>query len=249
MCGEQLKNVLTQSDVDAVLAEMGPVAAEGEPTATEGDTKVSSDAAPAPKRLYRIHQGAWIAGVCNGLAAYFNIDVSLVRLLYILVTVITHGLGILVYVIMIVVVPVARTPKEYEEASGIPPITAQKLVDRARKEFEDFTNSNEWKSWKGSLHAGLTASHDAHRAWKQQRKAWKRAQKQAWKYYRYEHRRSFLSELGGFFWSMFSLFVMLFVVWYLYHHVHAIREFIDFLRWLWDSFIYNLSYLLNNKLS
>lgn len=35
------------------------------------------------KRLYRVEKGAWLAGVCGGLAEYFNIDVSLVRLLWV----------------------------------------------------------------------------------------------------------------------------------------------------------------------
>jgi phage shock protein C len=240
------KNVVTQSDVHAVLAEMGPVAAEGEGASVEGDAEKTTNAPPVHKRLYRIPQGEWIVGVCNGLAVYFNIDVSLVRILFVLLVLLTHGLGILVYLVMMCVVPVARTPKDYENASGVPPVTAQELVDRARKGFEDFTNSNEWKSWKDSIKTNLNVSHEAQRAWKQQRKAWKRAQKQEWKYYQHGQPQSFLSELNGFIWSMFGLLIMLFALWYLYHHVHLVQQFIDFVHATWNSFFYALSKALGS---
>ena len=240
------KNVVTEADVDAALAEMGPVAAEGEGASPPGDAETTTNTMFVHKRLYRIPQGEWLAGVCNGLAAYFNIDVSLVRILFVLLTILTHGLGVLVYIIMIFVVPVARTPKDYEYAAGIPPVTAQELVDRARKGFEDFANSNEWKSWKDSISAGLDTSHEAHRAWRHQRRAWKRAQKQEWKQYHYNRPRSFLSELNEFVWSMFGLFVTVFFVWFLYHHIPLVQQFLDSLKAVWDHFIYALAQAIDS---
>jgi phage shock protein PspC (stress-responsive transcriptional regulator) len=240
------KNVVTEPDVDAVLAEMGPVAAEGEGASASGDTDTMTNAPYPHKRLYRIREGEWLAGVCNGLAAYFGIDVSLVRILFVLLTILTHGLGVLVYIVMIFVVPVARTPKDYAYASGMPPVTAQELVNRARKGFEDFANSNEWKSWKDSVAAGLDASHEAHRAWRHQRRAWRRAQKQEWKQYKYNRPHSFLSELNEFIWSMFGLLVMLFCIWFLYHHIPLVQQFLDSLKLLWDHFIYGLAQVIDS---
>src|ERR1700748_235520 len=71
------KNVLTQTDIDEVLAEMGPVAAEGT-SSDKPDTDASDNSKgwswPSnTKRLYRISDGRWVAGVCTGLAAYFNV--------------------------------------------------------------------------------------------------------------------------------------------------------------------------------
>ena len=181
--------------------------------------------------------------MCKGLAVYFNIDVSLVRIAFVLLIALTHGFGGLAYIVMWIVVPVAHTPKDYENASGVPPVTAQELVDRARKGIEDFANSSEWKSWKDTL----SGAHDAHRTWKQQQKAWKRAQKHQWKQYRYGQPQSFLSELNGFIWSMFGLLIMLFGLWYLYHHVHLVQQFIDFAHATWDSLFYALSQALASK--
>src|SRR5271166_3150716 len=50
----------------------------------------------ATKRLYRIQDGRVVAGVCAGLAAYFGVDPTLVRLAFALLTVF-GGVGILLY--------------------------------------------------------------------------------------------------------------------------------------------------------
>lgn len=59
---------------------------------------------PVQKKLYRSRKEKMIAGVCGGLAAYFNIDPSIMRLLFILFLLL-GGSAILVYVIIWIVVP------------------------------------------------------------------------------------------------------------------------------------------------
>jgi phage shock protein C len=56
------------------------------------------------KRLYRTREGRVVASVCAGLAAYFGIDPTLVRLAFALVTVF-GGLGVLLYLCAWVVIP------------------------------------------------------------------------------------------------------------------------------------------------
>ena len=56
------------------------------------------------KRLYRPREGRVIAGVCAGLAAYFGVDPTLVRLAFALVTVF-GGIGILLYLVAWIVIP------------------------------------------------------------------------------------------------------------------------------------------------
>jgi phage shock protein C len=56
------------------------------------------------KRLLRLKSGRMVAGVCAGLAAYFKVDVNLVRLGFGVLTVF-YGLGILAYLIAWVVLP------------------------------------------------------------------------------------------------------------------------------------------------
>ena len=56
------------------------------------------------KRLYRIREGRVVAGVCAGLAAYFGIDPTLVRLAFALFT-IFGGAGVLLYLVAWIVIP------------------------------------------------------------------------------------------------------------------------------------------------
>jgi phage shock protein PspC (stress-responsive transcriptional regulator) len=56
------------------------------------------------KHLYRIRDGQIVAGVCAGLAAYFGIDPTLVRLAFALLT-LFGGLGALLYLGAWVVIP------------------------------------------------------------------------------------------------------------------------------------------------
>ena len=56
------------------------------------------------KQLYRRRDGRLVAGVCAGLAAYFGIDVTLVRLGFAVFTVF-WGLGVLIYLISWAVIP------------------------------------------------------------------------------------------------------------------------------------------------
>ena len=58
-----------------------------------------------PKRLYRTEHGAaMLCGVCGGIAEYFNIDPSIVRLVW-AALVIMGGTGILLYIIAAIILP------------------------------------------------------------------------------------------------------------------------------------------------
>ncbi len=56
------------------------------------------------KRLYKINQGKMVDGVCGGIAEYFNLDPTLVRLAWLLFTAM-GGSGILAYILCAVVIP------------------------------------------------------------------------------------------------------------------------------------------------
>ena len=57
-----------------------------------------------PKRLYKIEEGRKVSGVCGGIAEYFNIDPSLVRIGWILF-ICMGGSGILAYIIAAIILP------------------------------------------------------------------------------------------------------------------------------------------------
>jgi phage shock protein C len=57
-----------------------------------------------PKRLYRSRTESMIAGVCGGLARYFGIDPTIMRLIFLLLFFL-GGNGLLIYLILWIVVP------------------------------------------------------------------------------------------------------------------------------------------------
>jgi phage shock protein C len=57
------------------------------------------------KRLYRSKKDRWVAGVCGGLAEYFNIDPVIIRIIAIILVLPGAVPGLLPYVIMWIAVP------------------------------------------------------------------------------------------------------------------------------------------------
>jgi len=56
------------------------------------------------KRLYRSRKDKQLAGVCGGIADYFNLDPTIVRIIWIILT-LAGGPGLILYIIMALVVP------------------------------------------------------------------------------------------------------------------------------------------------
>lgn len=78
---------------------------EKEPESYENDREESS-----MKKLYKSNQIKVIAGVCGGIAEYFNIDPTIIRLAWVLFCLI-GGSGVLGYIICALVIP--SEPMDY----------------------------------------------------------------------------------------------------------------------------------------
>ncbi|HXQ80880.1 MAG TPA: PspC domain-containing protein [Opitutaceae bacterium] len=155
------KTVVATREVEGVIAEMGPVEDASAPSGTpraDGpaaapgaqDGPKAGPAGASPKRLYKISDGAMVAGVCNGLAAYFNIDVTIFRVLF-AISAFTYGAGVLLYILLMIILPEASTSAEKAAARGAP-FTAQEFIRRARegyyegmRRFGDRHARREWK--------------------------------------------------------------------------------------------------------
>ena len=57
-----------------------------------------------PRKLYRSRNQRMLAGVCGRLAEYFNVDATLIRVLF-LVLAVFGGSGLVIYVVMWLIVP------------------------------------------------------------------------------------------------------------------------------------------------
>ncbi len=63
------------------------------------------------KKLYRSTDNRWLAGVCGGLAKHFDIDPTLVRIVFIALALVGLG-GVILYLLLWVLVPTEPTAGE-----------------------------------------------------------------------------------------------------------------------------------------
>jgi phage shock protein C len=84
---------------------------------------------PPPRRLARSTTDRMWAGVCGGLAEYFDVDATLMRIIWVAVTIFTHGLGVPVYILLWLVMPradrVDRSAAPSSETAATPTSTSE----------------------------------------------------------------------------------------------------------------------------
>jgi phage shock protein C len=74
------------------------------------------------KRLYRSRDDRMIAGVCGGIANYFGVDPTIIRLVFV-VFALGIGSGVLAYIILAIIVP--EEPEGYGAPPPAPPEEAE----------------------------------------------------------------------------------------------------------------------------
>jgi phage shock protein PspC (stress-responsive transcriptional regulator) len=123
------RQVITLADVEDVIRIMGDpreiTGAEEEPYTERRQY--------GPRRIYRDPDDRMIGGVCGGLAAYVGMDPVIVRILFILFLI--FGIGLLVYIILWIVVPEARTTAQKLDMRG-DSVNASNIGNFFRDEFE-----------------------------------------------------------------------------------------------------------------
>ena len=63
------------------------------------------------RKLYRSRSNRQVAGVCGGLAEYFNLDATLIRILFVVLAVL-GGSGLVLYLAMWIIVPNAQRRRD-----------------------------------------------------------------------------------------------------------------------------------------
>ena len=119
------REVIDLNMVNSVLNQIGPVAPRPQQTNANAEEQKQEDTYSgqqhqnAVRKFYRDAENKRIAGVCSGLALYLNIDVTLVRIVF-LVALICGSAGFWIYLVLWIVAPEARTAAEKCELRGIP---------------------------------------------------------------------------------------------------------------------------------
>ena len=137
----QSRNVVETNDVEEVIEVIGkPEQFEDESGEghSEGDGSANASAATdnsnhtnsektverKPRRtrkLYRNSNDRMVSGVASGLAAYFDLDPAIMRILFVILAFASLGWGILIYLILLIAMPEAKTKAQFLEMQGIEP--------------------------------------------------------------------------------------------------------------------------------
>jgi phage shock protein PspC (stress-responsive transcriptional regulator) len=125
------KQVINIDDVRQVISVLGtPEDISDNKESTTRD-KFSS---PGYHRMYRDPDHRIIGGVCSGMAAYWNTEPWLIRVIFIILAMM-GGMGILVYLILYIVLPEAKTTAQKIEMKG-EPVNIHNIKDSVKKEFD-----------------------------------------------------------------------------------------------------------------
>ena len=72
----------------------------------------------SPKRLFRSTNDRIIGGVCAGFADYFHLDPTIMRLIYIALTLITGGICIIIYLLFWFLMPTKSEAQRTEQVGN-----------------------------------------------------------------------------------------------------------------------------------
>ena len=128
------KQVITIDDVNQVISVLGtPEDISDNEKRSAGD-KFST---PGYNRMYRDPDRRIIGGVCSGMGAYWNIEPWIVRVIF-LILAMMGGLGILIYLILYIVLPEAKTTAQKIEMKG-DPVNIHNIKNFVKQEFNTVT--------------------------------------------------------------------------------------------------------------
>lgn len=95
------------------------------------------------KKIFRSVDDCIVAGVCGGIAEYFEIDTSLIRILFVLLA-LGGGGGILIYIVLWLVIPREKEMKLEEEIKNF----TEKAKNKAKTMAKDIKLENRVKKMK-----------------------------------------------------------------------------------------------------
>jgi phage shock protein PspC (stress-responsive transcriptional regulator) len=125
------KQVINIDDVNQAISVMGTPE-----DISDNDRKSARDkfSSPGYHRMYRDPDNRIIGGVCSGMGAYWNIEPLIIRIIFIAL-VLAGGIGALVYLILYIVIPEAKTTAQKIEMKG-DPVNIHNIKEAVKQEFK-----------------------------------------------------------------------------------------------------------------
>ena len=113
----EMKTIINIADIEEIIKAMGePGEIDDDTDPNEEQKKQYSYNSNKQKRLYRDEDDRVIAGVCSGISHYLNIDVALIRILFVIL--LFTATGFLIYIVLWIAVPEATSTAQKLEMEG-----------------------------------------------------------------------------------------------------------------------------------
>ena len=125
------KQVINIDDVSQVISVLGT---PEDISDNEGPSARDKFSSPGYHRMYRDPDHRIIGGVCSGMGAYWDVDPLIIRIIFIAL-VLAGGIGVLVYLILYIVLPEAKTTAQKIEMKGNP-VNIHNIKDSVKREFD-----------------------------------------------------------------------------------------------------------------
>lgn len=130
-------NIISLQMVNELIETMGtPESFSEDAEADEPFTHATK----SRKRLYRDPDNRVLSGVCGGLAAYFDMDVVVMRIIFVVLAFVTSGVGIFAYLILWIAVPKAKNTSQRLEMRG-ENVSVKNIEKFIKEEAEDIKES------------------------------------------------------------------------------------------------------------
>lgn len=147
LCSSKLtdkKQVIEIEDIQSILETLGDPAQyideDAEPSETFSKNQENSHSKEKDRRLFRDVDKATIAGVCAGISNFFNIDVVIVRAIFV-VMFLFGGFGFPLYIILWIIVPKANSTIDRLRMKG-KAVTVESVRDEVETAAERLKNES-----------------------------------------------------------------------------------------------------------
>ena len=134
------RQVVNEGDIDDIIKIMGQPEDYAEAEESYNDASYSYKRNNASgKKLFRDGDDKFLGGVASGIAHYFDVDVIWIRL-GLLALFLGAGFGILIYIILWILLPEAKTTAEKLQMEG-EPVNIDNIEKKIRKEFDNVSTN------------------------------------------------------------------------------------------------------------
>jgi phage shock protein C len=127
------QDMVTLAELEPALEEIGSVQVPGAANASEQSTRETV------RPLQQISEGAVISGVCLGLARYFGLNVTLLRIFAVVLLLLSGGGMIVVYLALMLLLPYAPLSPGGQRIGWLP-TKSRELTEFLRAKFSVATN-------------------------------------------------------------------------------------------------------------